>query len=66
MSKNHSIILKIIENIPQYPKEIDKKTLCDNLGIPYNRLNSYLCTATYMAMISETKNTLTRCEEYYA
>ena len=66
MSDNNSIILKIIENIPQYPKEIEKRTLCRNLGIPYNRLNSYLCTATYMAMIGETSETLTRCEEYYA
>lgn len=66
MGDNRVIILKIIENIPQYPEEINKKVLCKNVGIPYCRLNSYLCTATYMAIIGETDTTLTRYEKYYS
>lgn len=66
MSANHEVIVKMLEIIPQYPEQITRHDLCEKLGIKDMTLNSYLCSATSIAMICEDGPMLSRCEAYYA
>lgn len=65
MTNNHLVITKIVELLPQYPEEISKRELCEKVGIKDYCLNSYLCSVTYMCMLCENENMLSRCENYY-
>ncbi len=66
MSANSEMIRKILDNIPQYPEEITKRKLCKIVGIKSETLNSYLCTATYISMVCENGEFISRCDKFYA